>query len=224
MKTIFAPCKGFINKPYPYGSITQYFGENFALYNANVCPVLLPQKQCLMGHNGIDIVAPWGTEIYAVEDGEIFDVKESADGYGKHVRILTPLKEDNTRHEWTFGHLSEIKVKIGDQVTRGQCIGLMGNTGFVVSSSDANGFWKDNPSKGTAHPGTHLHLGLRQHNSTNRIVLNYDNGFFGSVDFAGALPANDNPDADVIETVSNLKKLMDILAKAGIALNPFKKK
>lgn len=36
---------------------------------------------------------------------------------------------------WTlYGHLSKINVKVGDQVRRGQVIGLEGNTGFSFGS------------------------------------------------------------------------------------------
>lgn len=212
MKKIYAPCKGFINKPYPYGSITQYFSENPILYSS-ICPVLTPEKQCLVGHNGIDIVAPYGTELYAVEDGVISEVKADAGGYGKHIRILTNIMEDGTRHEWTYGHLSKINVALGQSVKAGYLVGLMGNTGFVVSSSNANGFWKYNP-----YAGTHLHFGLRQLNRKG-YPLNYTNGYFGSVDCIGMLPDPSGEDLDTYNTVMNMKKLLIILQNAGIPLN-----
>lgn len=171
------PIKGFKNEKYPEGSITQWYGENPALYGT-ICY----QGSCLTGHNGYDIVAPWGTPLYAVDDGQIVDVKESEGGYGKHVRLLS------NNFEYTYGHLSRIDVKLGQQVKAGEQVGLMGNTGFVVSG--ATPFWKHNP-----YAGTHLHLGKREFkprvgsetfniqylNSIQGNILNYDNGLFGSI-------------------------------------------
>ena len=184
MKVPFETC---IFKSYPEGSVTQFFGENPALYS-KVCPA---PGQCLVGgHNGIDLVAPWGTPIFAVQDGIVCEVKDSPTGYGKHVRILSDHDDTAFWREWTYGHLSRLDVTIGQQVSEGQVIGLMGNTGFVVSG--ATPYWEYNP-----FAGTHLHLAARivqkvegtnphniQYSASQRgIVQNYDNGFFGSVDF-----------------------------------------
>lgn len=170
-----APIKGFIAKAYPTGHISQFFGEHPELYGS-------PSMQNPMaGHNGIDIVAPWGTPILSVEDGEVVQVFAEKNGYGNHIRILS------NGNEWVYGHLSRMDVKVGQLVKAGQQIGLMGNTGFVVSG--ATPYWKYNP-----YAGTHLHLGLRKYrpdvngfqyaSKTPKIaILNYENGFLGSVDF-----------------------------------------
>ena len=168
-----APIKDFKDLPYPEGNLTQGFGENPKLYS---------ERMGMLGHNGRDYVAPWGTPIFAVEGGLVADVKDTPEGYGKHLRILT-----DTGNEWTYGHASQNLVKIGDRVEEGQQIQLMGNTGFVVSG--ATPFWKYNP-----YAGTHLHLGLRKFKfdrtgwsynpQTPAInILNYDNGYKGSIDF-----------------------------------------
>lgn len=176
------PFASFVYAPYPRGSITQYFGENKALYAKNVCFM----GRCMTGgHNGIDAVAPWGTPVYAVKSGKVVEVKHDAGGYGKHVRILThdtPIGGE----EWTYGHLSSISVKLGQWVQEGEEIGKMGNTGFVVSG--ATPYWKANP-----HAGTHVHLTKRifstekvpnLHFSTGDSVhiLNSDSPTWGAVD------------------------------------------
>lgn len=178
---IHPPINNFLAREYPNGNVTQWFGENSTLYKtvcvqgapchpSMTCP---PGKGCLIGHNGIDIVAPWGTPIYAVEDGKVTEVNNSTIGYGKHVRIR------NKDREWTYGHASENLVVKGQLVKAGDMIQKMGNTGFVVSG--ATPFWKHNP-----FAGTHLHLGLR--NLKNGVVQEYINGFHGSVDFRHLLP------------------------------------
>lgn len=171
-----APFKGFIKASAPFGSISQYFGDNPSLYD-KVCPIADKPLKCLIGHNGIDLVAPWGTPLLAVCDGIIAEVNNSATGYGKHIRLVT------NELEITYGHLSEINVVVGQYVKAGDVICKMGNTGFVVSSHDGNGFWKAGSNK---YAGTHLHLGVRK--VKDNVILNYENGYFGSVDFIDLLP------------------------------------
>jgi murein DD-endopeptidase MepM/ murein hydrolase activator NlpD len=170
-----APIKNFSTQLYPQGSFTQYFGENPALY------AFLDLK----GHNGVDIVAPHGSPMYAVQSGTVVEVKDTPEGYGKHLRFIT-ASHDGVCHEWTYGHCSKIYVKQGDTVAQGQHIADMGNTGFVVSG--ATPFWKINP-----FAGTHLHLGLREVKRSSKgwsypgsdikiVVLNHDNGYKGAID------------------------------------------
>jgi len=167
----------YVHAKYPKGSVTQWFGENPDLY------AFLE----LEGHNGIDIVAPYGTPIKAPCDMQIVELKYSPDGYGSHVRAI------GGGYELVFGHLSKIydNLILGCEIKEGEYFCNMGNTGFVVSGPTP--FWKYNP-----HGGTHCHLGGRKF--TPRIgnepyniqfatglqgtIENYDNGFKGSVDIA----------------------------------------
>ena len=114
MKLPFAGC---VLKEYPAGSITQYFAENPALY----------AQFNLKGHNGVDLVAPHGTPMVAVEDGIIVDVNDNPAGFGKNVKILAG------KNLWVYGHCDVITVKVGDTVKAGEVIATMGNTGFTVS-------------------------------------------------------------------------------------------
>jgi murein DD-endopeptidase MepM/ murein hydrolase activator NlpD len=183
------PIKGFNNKKYPLGQISQGFGENPALYMAAIG---------MKSHNGIDIVAPWGTPLYAVESGTVCEVKTDPSGYGMHIRFLSDLGPDKTGNEWTYGHLSAIFVKIGDKIKVGQKIANMGNTGFVVSSINGAGYWIDGSNK---YAGTHLHLTARLYkldkrgwqyypNTPKMTVLGYDNGWLGAYNFSSLF----NPD------------------------------
>lgn len=191
------PIKNYKHALYPKGDVTQWFGVNHALYST-VCPVTNADgsKMCLIAHNGIDIVAPWGTPIQSVEDGRVTEVNDSPKGYGKHVRVTT-FHADGTGAEWVYGHLSTIDVKLGQNIVTGDKIGNMGNTGFVVSG--ATPFWKYNP-----YAGTHLHLGKRiiRHDGGSVTVLNYKNGYFGSVDFQEELR---------LGTVEDIKKTLSQL-------------
>ena len=74
-------------------------------------------------HQGIDLPYPTGTPAYAAFDGRV-RLSDYVGGYGNLVII---------RHanglETFYGHLSESKVKAGDWVNAGDCIGLGGSTG-----------------------------------------------------------------------------------------------
>lgn len=78
-------------------------------------------------HTGMDFTAPTGTEIFATGDGEVVEVKELRTGYGKHVII-----RHGFGYETLYAHMSQILVKKGQQVKRGETIGLIGNTGTSV--------------------------------------------------------------------------------------------
>lgn len=221
------PISGYKHLSYPDGNVTQFFGVNQALYSKVVCypDNSLPEKKyCLHGHNGIDIVAPWGTLLLAVKDAVVSEVKDDAGGYGKHIRIIRDCG-DGRAEEWTYGHCSEILVKLGQQVKAGNVIAKMGNTGFVVSG--ATPFWKYNP-----YAGTHLHLGVRYYkiwDGTGQYnlqmgglkltsVLNYYNGFYGAVDFgqelALATGAVDTPAISTLRlTLSSLYNQLEKLIK-----------
>jgi murein DD-endopeptidase MepM/ murein hydrolase activator NlpD len=161
------------------GLVTQFFGENPALY----------ARFGMLGHNGIDFVQPHGSPMYAIEDAYVVDVKDDPNGFGKHVRLIARKGDEKGElNEWTYGHCDKTHVKVMQLVKAGEHIADMGNTGFVVSSSNANGFWKVNP-----FAGTHLHLGLRKvkrdskgwsYNGTafKISVLNYQNGYKGCID------------------------------------------
>lgn len=76
-------------------------------------------------HNGIDIAAPVGTPIYAAADG-VVTLAGPASGYGNRITIahgggLTTLYA----HMYSNG----IYVSPGQQVKRGQQIGVVGNAG-----------------------------------------------------------------------------------------------
>lgn len=78
-------------------------------------------------HPGIDMTAPEGTPIYAIEAGTVEAVNTHLWGYGKHVII-------NHGHDFKslYAHLSEINTAGGLQVGRGELIGRIGATGWAT--------------------------------------------------------------------------------------------
>ena len=81
-------------------------------------------------HEGIDLAAPTGTPIYAASDGIVVGATLNG-GYGNWIRIDHPRKLATV-----YGHLSEFApgIKEGVQVSQGDLIGFVGNTGRSTGS------------------------------------------------------------------------------------------
>lgn len=77
------------------------------------------------GHNGIDMAAPRGTAIYAAEKGIVIHAGYTR-GFGNTVMI-----KHSASIETLYGHIREggIKVRVGQEVKRGQKIAEVGSTG-----------------------------------------------------------------------------------------------
>ena len=74
-------------------------------------------------HEGQDIDAVWGTPVQVAATGRV-TVAGWQRGYGKVVYV-----DHGSGLSTRYGHLSEIDVTVGQTVTRGQTIGLVGSTG-----------------------------------------------------------------------------------------------
>lgn len=79
-------------------------------------------------HNGIDFTAPTSTEVFSTGKGKIIKAKKSKTGYGNHIII-----DHGYSFTTLYAHLSEIKVKKGQEIKRGDLIGLVGSTGLSTA-------------------------------------------------------------------------------------------
>ena len=86
-------------------------------------------------HEGTDMAGAYGTPVYASADGVVINAGWDS-GYGRLVKI---------RHDFgietRYAHLSQLRVEVGQRVSRGERIGDMGNSGRST--------------------GTHLHYEIR---------------------------------------------------------------
>ena len=86
-------------------------------------------------HEGTDLAGAMGTPIYSTADG-VITYADWDSGYGRLIKIQHALGI-----ETRYGHLSQIRVEVGQRVSRGDRIGDMGSSGRST--------------------GTHLHYEIR---------------------------------------------------------------
>lgn len=133
--------------PTDFRSINQYFGTNPVYYGQFGLP----------GHEGVDIMAPMNSKIYAVTAGQVTHVRTNPHGhnYGIHVTV-----SHSDGYSTTYAHLKEARVRQGEQVGTGHVLGLANDTG--------NSF------------GSHLHLTLKKRNAQ---YLNWPHNIFDPTPF-----------------------------------------
>ncbi|MDR3138285.1 MAG: M23 family metallopeptidase [Treponema sp.] len=99
-------------------------------------PRVNPVTGVLRNHNGLDLAAPEGTQVFAARAGVVTEIGEDS-VYGKYIII---------RHgeNWAslYGHLSRFETALNREVGSGTLIGRVGSTGQST--------------------GPHLHFELRQ--------------------------------------------------------------
>ena len=75
-------------------------------------------------HQGIDMIAPFGTNIYAAAAGVVEESTYSYYGWGNTI-LINHGNGVKTR----YAHCSSLNVKVGEKVSRGQVIAYVGSTG-----------------------------------------------------------------------------------------------
>ncbi|TAL61602.1 MAG: M23 family metallopeptidase [Legionella sp.] len=83
-------------------------------------------KQPRDPHSGLDIAAPEGKPVYAASNGVVVDT-------GNYFLTGNIVVLDHGMGVFSlYAHLSEITVRIGDQIKQGEEVGLVGMTGRVT--------------------------------------------------------------------------------------------
>lgn len=82
-----------------------------------------PVFKILKMHNGIDFGAEIGTAVYATGNGKVQQILQKNNGYGKCIVI-----DHGFGFQSLYAHLSEIEVKVGAELKRGQIIGRVGKS------------------------------------------------------------------------------------------------
>lgn len=88
-------------------------------YGIRIDPVYKSHKF----HAGLDFAADMGTQVFATADGIVNFAKQKS-GYGNCIDI-----DHGYNYRTRYAHLSKILVQEGQEVKRGELIGLVGSTG-----------------------------------------------------------------------------------------------
>ena len=92
--------------------VTQAFGINGHIYRQFGLP----------GHEGIDMRAPDGYDIFCIFDGEVYRVEETEVGaYGIQVRVRHDTPDGVFKS--IYAHFKRATVKVGDKVLKGAKLG-----------------------------------------------------------------------------------------------------
>ncbi len=137
--SVFIPQTSLLTSSYQANNLSQKI-ELIAQTQTDLSfswPLQLDKFQISQGykiyHPGLDLSSFEGEEIKAVAKGKVMEIIDSNWGYGKHIII-----SHENGYQSLYAHLSKILVKIGDEISQGQVIGVIGNSGWST--------------------GTHLHI------------------------------------------------------------------
>ena len=92
-------------------------------------------------HSGMDIKTNHDNLLATEDGGKVIEAGFDKGGSGNYVK-LEYTRDDGSKTQVSYSHLSEIKVKVGDTVNAGQQLGVSGSTGKAT--------------------GDHLHLAVKQ--------------------------------------------------------------
>ena len=89
-----------------------------------------PFFKSLATHSGIDLMAPYGTEVIATAGGTVVEVLRQGGGMGNMVII-----DHGNGLRSVYAHLSDIYVAINQKVARGKVVGKVGASGAAFTTA-----------------------------------------------------------------------------------------
>lgn len=100
-------------------------------------------KNKMRKHLGVDLWATSGTEVHSPDSGEVLEAKFSNGACGGTITIKHP-----NGFQSRYCHIKDIKVSQGDEVSRGQIIGISGGNSGDKGAGNSR--------------GAHLHFELKK--------------------------------------------------------------
>jgi len=88
-------------------------------------------------HTGIDLAIPENSTLRSIKEGVVDKVYSGEGSLGNGIKI-----NFNDGTQGIYGHMNEVKAKVGEHISAGEVIGLSGNTGNST--------------------GAHLHFALKE--------------------------------------------------------------
>ena len=94
-------------------------------------------------HKGTDFAAATGTPIYAIANGAVEETQTQNKGARGIYAKISHGKMNGHEVETISQHMSQIKVRTGQTVKKGQIIGYVGSTGVATGPHLHFEFWID---------------------------------------------------------------------------------
>ena len=108
-------------------AIQPVINQQLTLLTASYGMRIHPFYRTLQSHQGVDYTVPEGSRVFATADGR---VKESA---SRSTAGRTIVIDHGNGYETSYSHLLAVNVRRGQEVRRGDIIGLSGNTGLSIA-------------------------------------------------------------------------------------------
>ena len=130
-------------------SLRKYVGGDFLwplpVSHKTVSSEFGPRNSPITGrrehHNGIDIPAPYNTDVYAANDGTVI-LEQYSSGYGWYVVI-----DHGGGKSTLYAHNTKNLKKVGDTVKRGDVIAKVGSTGWSTGPHVHFSYYEDGEPK-----------------------------------------------------------------------------
>ena len=108
-------------------AIQPVINQQLTLLTASYGMRIHPFYRTLQSHQGVDYTVPEGSRVFATSDGR---AKESAT---RSTAGRTIVIDHGNGYETSYSHLLAVNVRRGQEVRRGDIIGLSGNTGLSIA-------------------------------------------------------------------------------------------
>lgn len=108
-------------------AIQPVINQQLTLLTASYGMRIHPFYRTLQSHQGVDYTVPEGSRVFATADGR---VKEIAT---RSMAGRTIVIDHGNGYETSYSHLLAVNVRRGQEVRRGDIIGLSGNTGLSIA-------------------------------------------------------------------------------------------
>lgn len=108
-------------------SIQPVINKQLTLLTASYGMRIHPFYRTLQSHQGVDYTVPEGSRVFATADGRVKEIATRSTA-GRTIVI-----DHGNGYETSYSHLLAVNVRRGQEVRRGDIIGLSGNTGLSIA-------------------------------------------------------------------------------------------
>lgn len=108
-------------------AIQPVINQQLTLLTASYGMRIHPFYRTLQSHQGVDYTVPEGSRVFATADGRVKEIATCSTA-GRTIVI-----DHGNGYETSYSHLLAVNVRRGQEVRRGDIIGLSGNTGLSIA-------------------------------------------------------------------------------------------